>query len=90
MPSVAGSLRLREAMSQQLVRMATAARPALMASAQAQLVTLRAQLAALPPAAVLSNGHAELMRLIDDASSSIQVCLCNANGAHSRFLYIKT
>jgi hypothetical protein len=70
----AGTLKLREAMSKQLVKMVTVARPALMAAAQAQLAALRVELAAMPPAAVLGDGHAEMLRLIDDVSMSIQVC----------------
>lgn len=69
----AGTLKLREAMSRQLVKMVAAARPALMAAAQAQLTTLRAELASMPPAAVLGDGHAEMLRLIDDVSMCIQV-----------------
>jgi hypothetical protein len=60
-------------MSKQLVKMVTVARPALMAAAQAQLAALRVELAAMPPAAVLGDGHAEMLRLIDDVSMSIQV-----------------
>ncbi|WIA20977.1 hypothetical protein OEZ85_005314 [Tetradesmus obliquus] len=67
-----GTLKLREAMSKQLVKMVTVARPALMAAAQAQLAALRVELAAMPPAAVLGDGHAEMLRLIDDVSMSIQ------------------
>jgi hypothetical protein len=70
---VSGTLRLREAMSKQLVKMAATARPTLMAAAQEQLVALRAELASLPPAAVLGDGHAELLRLIDDVSINIHV-----------------
>lgn len=69
----AGTLRLREAMSKQLVKMAATARPSLMAAAQEQLVALRAELASLPPAAVLGDGHAEMLRLIDDVSANIHV-----------------
>jgi hypothetical protein len=71
--AAAGTLKLREAMSKQLVKMVTVARPALMAAAQAQLAALRVELAAMPPAAVLGDGHAEMLRLIDDVSMSIQV-----------------
>lgn len=60
-------------MSRQLVKMAATARPQLMAAAQEQLVALRAELASLPPAAVLGDGHAELLRLIDDVSINIHV-----------------
>lgn len=60
-------------MSKQLVKMAATARPTLMAAAQEQLVALRAELASLPPAAVLGDGHAELLRLIDDVSANIHV-----------------
>lgn len=60
-------------MSKQLVKMVTTARPALMAAAQVQLIALRADLASMPPAAVLGDGHAEMLRLIDDVSMSIQV-----------------
>lgn len=67
-----GTLKLREAMSKQLVKMVTAARPALMAAAQAQLVTLRADLASMPQA-LLGDGHAEMLRLIDDVSMTLQV-----------------
>jgi hypothetical protein len=70
---LAGTLRLREAMSKQLVKMAATARPTLMAAAQEQLVALRAELATLPPAAVLGDGHAEMLRLIDDVSANIHV-----------------
>lgn len=59
-------------MSKQLVKMVTAARPTLMAAAQAQLITLRAELASMPPA-VLGDGHAEMLRLIDDVSMTLQV-----------------
>jgi hypothetical protein len=74
-PVPAGTLRLREAMSKQLVKMAATARPTLMAAAQEQLVALRAELASLPPAAVLGDGHAEMLRLIDDVSANIHVSL---------------
>jgi hypothetical protein len=67
-------------MSKQLVKMVTVARPALMAAAQAQLAALRVELAAMPPAAVLGDGHAEMLRLIDDVSMSIQVCADAAIG----------
>lgn len=70
--NVPGTLKLREAMSKQLVKMVTAARPGLMAAAQAQLVTLRAELASMPPA-VLGDAHAEMLRLIDDVSMTLQV-----------------
>jgi hypothetical protein len=60
-------------MSKQLVKMAATARPTLMAAAQEQLVALRAELATLPPAAVLGDGHAEMLRLIDDVSANIHV-----------------
>lgn len=62
-------------MSKQLVKMAATARPTLMAAAQEQLVALRAELASLPPAAVLGDGHAEMLRLIDDVSANIHVSL---------------
>lgn len=61
-------------MSKTLVAMVSAARPALMAAAQQQLAALRLELASLPPVAVLGDSHAEMLRLIDDISSSIQVC----------------
>lgn len=60
-------------MSKQLVKMAATARPTLMAAAQEQLVALRAELATLPPAAVLGDGHAEMLHLIDDVSANIHV-----------------
>jgi hypothetical protein len=60
-------------MSRQLVKMTATARPALMAAAQEQLVAIRTELATLPPAATLGDGHAELLRLIDDVSAAIQV-----------------
>jgi hypothetical protein len=88
----AGTLKLREAMSKQLVKMVTVARPALMAAAQAQLAALRVELAAMPPAAVLGDGHAEMLRLIDDVSMSIQVRLCSMLGTvfHVRIIGLST